>query len=89
MLRDAGRDPLAEREHLRPRLEEVLVEVVGRTPARAQDEVALQQRVVGEHLREVGFDHGFAAARSASLARASAAVASGVVGGRESIAPSS
>ena len=43
------REPLAERaEQLRLRLEAVLVEVVARAAAGAEDEVALEQRVLAE-----------------------------------------
>ena len=53
VLATASRDPLAERaEQLGPRLEAVLVEVVARAAARAQDEVALEVRVLAERRGE-------------------------------------
>ena len=49
VLGDRRGDPLAERpEQLGPRLEAVLVEVVARAPARAEDEVALEVGVLAE-----------------------------------------
>ena len=52
-LLHGGRETLSELpEELRLRLEAVLVEVVGRALARAQDEVALEQGVLDEQLAE-------------------------------------
>ena len=90
MLGDRLGKPLAEgAEEVGPGLEAVLVEVVRAATPRAQDEVAVQQRVVGQRPGELFVRHGRAAARNASVARASAAVTSGVVGCSDSIAPSS
>src|SRR5207237_3403577 len=52
VLRDRRREPLAERTpRLGTRLEPVLVEVVARALPRAQDEVALEVRVLPERGR--------------------------------------
>ena len=54
-----GRDVLAERgQQLRPRLEAVLVEVVARAAARAEDEVALEVGVLAERGAELVALHG-------------------------------
>src|SRR5262245_40358979 len=77
VLGDGRRDVLAERrEHLRARLEAVLVEVVMRAAARAEDEVALEVRVLAEGGSEVLALH-VRAARSASRAWTSSGAASG------------
>ena len=54
MLGDGRRYPLAERsQQLRLGLEAVLVEVPARAPARAEDEVAFEQRVLAEQAAEL------------------------------------
>ena len=59
-LRGANRirERLSERrQQLGPRLEAVLVEVVGRAPARAQDEIALEIGVLAQRRRQLGALH--------------------------------
>ena len=59
-LRVANRvgDGLSERrQQLGPRLEAVLVEVVRRAPARAQDEIALEVGVLAQRRRQLGALH--------------------------------
>src|SRR4029453_9063012 len=77
VLGDRRRDVLAERgEQLGPCLEAVLVQVVVRAAPGAQDEVALEVRVLAERGSEVVALH-VAAASSASRAWTSSGAASG------------
>src|SRR6188472_1859296 len=75
VLGDLGGKVLAERrEHVRLRLEAVLVEVVARPAARAEDEVALEVRVVEERGAELVALHAPTARRaSRACARSTAA----------------
>src|SRR6186997_1275968 len=75
VLGDLGGEVLAERrEHVRLRLEAVLVEVVARPAARAEDEVALEVRVVEKLCAELFAPHAPAARRaSRACARSTAA----------------
>ena len=80
---------LADRpEQRRIGLEAVLVEVDGRALARAQDEIAVQQRALGDAARELLARHRPVAA-SASAASGSSRSASGAPCASESIEPSS
>src|SRR5437762_3060981 len=70
------------------RLEAVLVEVVARAPSRAQDEVALQVRALGQRSLQVVVRQA-PATRSTSRASGSSRSASGEVSGSDTIEPSS
>src|SRR5512146_1996043 len=89
VLGDDLRDPLAERlQQLRPGLEAVLVEVVLGAAARAEHEVALQERVLADPVAKGGVLH--ARTRSStSCASGSSRSASGEPSASESIEPSS
>jgi hypothetical protein len=69
-LADPGREPLAEGgEQVGPRLEAVLVEVIARPLAGAEDEVALEVRVLADPPGELGVREGVAQLRACQRTR--------------------
>src|SRR2546423_4555106 len=87
VLGDRSGDPIAERaQQVGPRLEAILVEVVARPPAGAEDEVALEVRVLPKRRCELGAVH--CAARSVSRPSASSGAAAAEPSGSETIDPS-
>src|SRR5262249_6265323 len=88
-LRDGRRDPVAERlEELGSGLEAVLVEVVARALARAQEEVAFEVRVLPQRAAELVVRQRLAASRT-PCASGSSCSASGEPSTSETIEPSS
>ncbi len=89
VLRHCRRDPLADRaEQVGPRLEAVLVEVVAGALPGAEDEVALEVRVLDERARERIVLAHLRAAASACRASGSSRSASGEPSTNETIDPS-
>jgi len=90
VLADRGGDPLAEcREEVGPRLEAVLVEVIARPLAGAQDEIALEIRGGEERLAQLHVAHARRAAMRTCRATGSSRAPSGEPGPKVTNEPSS